>query len=65
MEPIGGFFDPISLIQSRIEVGEMYFWVMTSVHRIWVEMSLHPSFATSTFAKKGVCFIAQPPNAFG
>ena len=56
-DPIGGFLDPISLIQSRIGVGEMYLWIITSVYRLWVEMSLHPSFAASAFAKKGVFFI--------
>ena len=65
MDPIGGILDPISFIQSKIGVGEMYFWVTTSIHRIWVEMSLYPSFAASAFQKKGVFFIPQPPNAFG
>ena len=65
MDLDGGFLDPISLIQSRIGVGDMYFWVMTSIHRLWVEMSLHPSFVARAFAKKGVFLIPHPPNAFG
>ena len=64
MDPFGGFLDPVSLIQSKIGVGEMYLWIMTYVHRLWVEMSLHPNFVAKYFAKKEVFFMPQPSNAF-
>ena len=65
MDPFGGFLDPISLIQSKIGVGEMYLWIMTYVHILCVFMSLQPNFVAKSFAKKEVLFMPHPPNDFG
>ena len=65
MDPFGGFMVPISLIQSRIRVGETYLWMMTSIHRLLVEMSLQPIFAAKDFTKKKVFLMSQPPITFG
>ena len=65
MDPLLCFLNSKSLIQSRIEVGVMYLWVITSIHRLYVVMSLHPNFAAKALAKKVVFLMPQPPNAFG
>ena len=39
----------------------MYLWMMTSVHRLWVEMSLHPNFDAKAFAKKEVFLCPSLP----
>ena len=61
MDPFGDFLVPISLIQSKIEVGEMYLWIMTYAHKLWVEMSLHPNFDAKVFAKKEVFLCPSLP----
>ena len=65
IEPFGRLVFPMSLIQSRRGVGVMYFWMMTSVHKLWVEMTRYPAFAANAFAKKNIFFIPQPPSDFG
>ena len=61
MDPFGGFFDSIFLIQSKIGAGEMYLWIMTYVHKLWVEMSLHRNFHAKAFAKKEVFLCPSLP----
>ena len=39
--------------------------MMNSIHKIWVEMSRHPTFAAKAFAKKKIFFIPHPPSDFG
>ena len=43
----------------------MYLGMITSVHKLWVEMSHHPAFAAKAFAKKNIFFIPHPPSNFG
>ena len=38
---------------------------MTYVHKIWVEMSHHPTFAAKSFEKNKIFFKPQPPRDFG
>ena len=65
IEPVGRFVLPMSPIQSRRGFGDMYFWMMTSIHNIWVEMRRHLAFAASAFAKKNIFLIPHPPSDFG
>ena len=65
IEPFGIFELGRSLIQSRRGVGAMYLWVITYVQRLWVEISLQPTFAAKIFANRRVFFRPHPPNSFG
>ena len=54
-----------SLIHSRIDLGEMHFWEITSVQRLVVEINLQPILAASDLEKRKIFFKPQPSRAFG
>ena len=55
-----------SLLTQAIRLdGAIYFWMITYVHRLEVDNSLHPHFAASVEEKRKIFFSPQPPSAFG
>lgn len=53
-----------SLIQSRVVLGEIYYWIITFVHNLVEDTRHHPVFIAKSFEKRKIFFNPHPPIAF-
>jgi len=54
-----------NLIQSIIDIGVIYFSIITLVHRLVVLISLHATFPARAFENINMFFSPHPPKDFG